>query len=164
MERIRLRLRSRGWGRLAMGSKWVAAGALLFDPKGRVLLVRSRMRGTWEYPAGSSAGRESPLETCRREVGEEVGLRPESYRLIGVDFFHRGTPNGNLLFTFAAKLTENEMKGLRIQKLELTEHQWATRDEALELIAPRLKARLAELFGAYDNDKPVYLHTGEPVL
>jgi 8-oxo-dGTP diphosphatase len=164
IDRIKLRLQSRSWLRLARGSKWVAAGGLLFNPDGHILLIKHRLRNTWEYPAGASDGRESPIETCRREVAEEVGLDIERYRLIGIDFFHRATPNGNLLFTFAAEVSYEHASSVKPQILEVAEYRWVDRSQALELIAPRLNSRLRELLAAYDSDKPVYLHTGEPVI
>ncbi len=156
--------RSRGFWRLFRGSKWVASGALIFDPEGRLLLVKSRRRQAWEYPAGGSSGRESPIDTCRREIGEEVGLHPARYRLIGVDFFHRNTPNGNLFFTFVAVVTHEQAATVKLQKLEIMEHRWVTRAEAIELVMPRIRLRLEELLAAYDSDRPVYLHTGQPAI
>ena len=150
--------------RLLHGSKWVAAGALLFNPDGHILLIKNRLRDSWEYPAGASDGRESPIEACRREVGEEVGLHLDRYRLIGIDFFHRATPNGNLFFTFAAEVSYEHASAVQPQALEVAEYRWVDREAALELISPRLKPRLRELLAAYDLDKPVYLHTGEPVI
>jgi 8-oxo-dGTP pyrophosphatase MutT (NUDIX family) len=164
VERFKMRLKSRSWFRLMHGSKWVAAGALIFDPDGKVLLVKSRLRQSWEYPAGASDGTESPIDTCRREVREEVGLSPARYRLVGIDFFHRATPNGNLFFSFAAEVSHAQAATVELQVIEIMDHRWVTRDEAAALIAPRLRSRLQELFAAYDQDKPVYLHTGEPVI
>ncbi|MBW4062024.1 NUDIX hydrolase [Candidatus Saccharibacteria bacterium] len=150
--------------RYLRGTKYVGAGAVIFDPGGKVLLIKNRLRNSWEYPAGGSDGKESPLETCRREVGEEVGLHLAHYRLIAVDFWHKLTPNGNLLFTFAADVSAEVAATVTPQKLEVSDWRWATRAEAMELIAPRLRPRLVELFDAYDTDKPVYLNTGHPVI
>lgn len=150
----------RAW-RAQRESKWTLAGALVFDPDGRLLLLQSRQRGEWEYPAGAVDGAESPLEGARREVAEEVGLRPAGFTFIGVDFFDRpNAPNGAVFFTFAAAATATEAAGVRLQALEATAYRWVTRAEALELIAPRLRDRLAALLDAHDAGRPVYLHTG----
>jgi len=155
--------RSRNIWRLLYGSKWVAAGAIIFDEDGRLLLIKHRWRREWEYPVGASDGRESPLEAARREVGEEVGLQPDNYQLLGVDFFHRRTPNGNLVFTFAATVDAHQSAGLRLDTFEATDYRWVTREEALALISPRLKHRFQELLKAYDHGTPVYLQTGRAV-
>jgi 8-oxo-dGTP diphosphatase len=149
--------------RLIYGSKWVAAGALIFDEAGRLLLIRHRWRGGWEYPVGMSDGNESPLEAAKREVYEEVGLKPGNFTLIGVDFFQRRTPNGNLVFTFATTVDAAEAARLKLDKFEATDHRWVTRAEADQLAAPWLRQRLRALFEAYDNHRPVYLETGAAV-
>jgi 8-oxo-dGTP pyrophosphatase MutT (NUDIX family) len=149
--------------RVMRASKFVAAGAIIFDPEGRVLMVRHRIRGEWEYPVGASEGRESPIDCCRREVTEEVGITPTRYRLLGVDYSGRTTPNGNLVFTFGAEATAAQVQSLKLDRLELTAHRWVSREEAVAIIAPRLRDRFIELLGAYDNARPVYLHTGRGV-
>ena len=145
---------------LLHGSKWVAAGALIFDPDGRLLLVRHRFRRAWEYPVGMADGTESPLESAAREVAEEVGLKPQ-LKFVGVDFFHRRTPNGNLVFTFAGTVDQLQIDAMELDKLELTGYRWADRAEALEIISDRHKPRLARLLQAYDEGCPVYLETGQ---
>ena len=164
IEALKRNLLPRGIGKLLSGSKWVSGGAILTDPDGKILLVKSRLRNSWEYPAGGSTGRESPLEACRREVEEETGLNPAAYRMIGVDFFHMHTPNGNLLFTFAADVSHEEAEGIKIDKFELMDSRWVTRAEALTLIAPRLHDRFEQLLKALDDERPVYLHTGHSVV
>lgn len=155
--------RRRNLWQLLYGSKWVAAGAIIFRPDGRLLLIRHRWRGQWEYPVGMTDGNESPLETAIREVQEEVGLTPTDIKMIGIDFFHRRTPNGNLVLTFAGSVTTVQAARLKIDPFEASAYHWATRDEALEMVEPWLEKRLRELFAAYDDNRPVYLHKGMPI-
>lgn len=163
MERLRQRLEATRLARLLRASKWVAAGALIFDPDGRVLLVKDRFRNAWEYPAGSSIGDESPLDTCRREIAEEVGLKIKlaDYQLLGVDFFRRRTYHGNLFFTFTAAVTADQAAKLKLQAIEIADARWATREEAIKLISPRLRGRFTELLAAHDAQRPVYLQAGK---
>ncbi len=158
-----LRYRTRTVLRLAHGSKWVVAGAIIFREDGKLLLIRHRWRRAWEYPVGAVDGTESPLEAAKREVQEEVGLKPTGYKLLGVDFFERGTPNGNLVFTFAAHIADDKLGDLKIDRLEATDHKWADRAEAMQLISPRFKNRLGELLKAYDAGLSVYLEGGDQV-
>lgn len=150
--------------RYLRGSKFVGAGALIFDPDGRMLLIKNRLRNSWEYPAGGAEGNESPYRTCHREVCEEVGLELDHYRLVGIDFWRKLTPNGNIMFTFATEVTLDQASGVKTQAFEVSAYRWVSRTDALNLITPDLKSRLVELFIAYDNDKPVYLHAGQPVV
>jgi 8-oxo-dGTP diphosphatase len=149
--------------RYLKGSKYVGAGALIFDPEGRILMIRHRVRNAWEYPAGGANGRESPVATCRREVAEEVGLDLPHYRLISIDFWHGMTPNGNLLFTFAHEVTEAEASRVTPEPLEISDWRWVSRAEALDIIWPRLKPRMEQLLAAYDAGHSAYLESGSPV-
>jgi 8-oxo-dGTP diphosphatase len=164
LKRIALAARAYTPSRYFRGSKYVGAGALIFDPGGRVLMIKNRLRNSWEYPAGGANGPESPLETCMREVSEEVGLVINDYHLIAVDYWQQLTPNGNLLFTFGAQIPWEQAAQVKPQVKEVSEYRWVSRSEAVDLVPARLRARLAELFAAYDSGKPVYLHTGMPVI
>lgn len=61
-----------------------AAGAIVFDDRRRLLLIR-RLRppgaGLWSIPGGKCRPGESPSDACVRELAEETGLR------VGVDRF-----------------------------------------------------------------------------
>jgi 8-oxo-dGTP diphosphatase len=43
----------------------------------RILMVRQRHRGGWSLPGGLIKLGETPEDCIRRELGEELGLRPE---------------------------------------------------------------------------------------
>ena len=52
------------------------AGGVVFDARGRVLLVRYQSGG-WAFPKGHIEPGETPEQTSRREVEEETGVRAE---------------------------------------------------------------------------------------
>jgi ADP-ribose pyrophosphatase YjhB (NUDIX family) len=58
----------------------VGVGAVVFDPEGRVLLIRRGQppsRGLWSLPGGRQEAGESLCECCRREILEETGIAVE---------------------------------------------------------------------------------------
>jgi 8-oxo-dGTP pyrophosphatase MutT (NUDIX family) len=57
---------------------------LVFDGRGRVLLVRHSNRGVWVAPGGAVDPDEAPQDAVVREVWEETGLRVEPLALCGV--------------------------------------------------------------------------------
>jgi ADP-ribose pyrophosphatase YjhB (NUDIX family) len=63
-----------------------AAGAIVFDQAGRLLLIR-RLRppgaGLWSVPGGKCLPDEAAAEACVRECFEETGLRVEVVRSVG---------------------------------------------------------------------------------
>ena len=64
----------------------VAAGALITDPAGRVLIVKPNYRDHWTLPGGVCEHGEPPHAGCVREVAEEVGLVMPVGGLLAVDW------------------------------------------------------------------------------
>ena len=70
----------------SLPKKRMGAGCLFFDEQGRVLLVRPTYKPVWEIPGGIVELNESPLQCCRREVQEEIGLARSIGDLLVVDY------------------------------------------------------------------------------
>jgi 8-oxo-dGTP diphosphatase len=68
----------------SLAKRRMAAGALLRDESGRVLLVDPSYKDGWELPGGVEA-EESPHAACRREVAQELGLDRHPGRIVAVD-------------------------------------------------------------------------------
>jgi len=67
------------WAPTALG-----VAAAVFDPEGRVLLVKHRYSPGWQLPGGGVGRGEAPEAALLREMGEEVGLAGGVARLIGL--------------------------------------------------------------------------------
>ena len=65
----------------------LAADCVVFDAKGRVLLVRRKYppyKGRYALPGGFVEIGETVEDACRRELAEETGLSAGRLRLVGV--------------------------------------------------------------------------------
>src|ERR1700685_2518772 len=74
-----------------------SAGALIFDRRGRLLILRPTYKSGWTIPGGvMEADGETPWQACQREVREECGLHLTSGTLVCMDFRLRreGNPGG----------------------------------------------------------------------
>ncbi|WP_083982802.1 NUDIX hydrolase [Actinomadura hibisca] len=59
-----------------------AARALPLDPRGRILLVHiAEADGFWATPGGSLEDGEDHHTALRRELAEELGLRPDAFQI-----------------------------------------------------------------------------------
>jgi len=127
-------------------TKRAAAGALVIRPDGRLLMVHERWRKEWSYPAGLVESGESTLQTCVRELGEEVNLHldPERFTFVASESVSR--PLGRLKFdTYVVHVTEPETTQIKLQAFEITDYKWATPEEAVNLTSSRLRSRLAKI-------------------
>ena len=103
----------------------VAAGAIVRDMAGRVLLHRRSDDGQWSIPGGALNLGESFEEAARREVLEETGLTLGALTLVvaysGRDFFHE-YPNGDQAYLVGVVYETREAFGeLTPQGIETTE-------------------------------------------
>lgn len=143
--------------RASLPGKQTAAGSLLFDERGRVLIVLPTYRDTWGIPGGGIERGESPLEGCRREILEELGLAIEPGALLCVDHRH-GIDALRFIFT-GPVLSAEQIGRIALPPDELREHRFVTVDEAIELLDPPLARRVAACLQA----RATYLEDGKPV-
>ncbi|QFG23768.1 NUDIX hydrolase [Actinomadura sp. WMMB 499] len=146
----------------------VAAGVLLTDDRGRVLLVKPNYRPYWQIPGGAMDAGEAPHRTAEREVREELGLRVAARRLLVVDVV---PPNGDMPrpmihFTFDGGRVADP-SAIRLGEDELDAFGFFTWADAAERLSPALAARVPAARRARESGETVYLpaapeRTGDP--
>lgn len=119
-----------------------SARVLVFDPAGRVLLIRcevvrrdGKLFRFWLTPGGEIEADEEPLAAARREVGEELGLDLDVagpvYREQN-QFEHLGEMRDNTDFYFVARCAEDapQMRGVTADEIALMrELRWWTAEQ-----------------------------------
>jgi 8-oxo-dGTP diphosphatase len=125
-----------------------SAGALIFDPAGRLLILKPTYKTPWE--------------ACRREVREECGLLVRGGRLACVDFRPaRPARPGGIRFLFdCGTADEAELAGIKVQPEEIAEYRFVPPDVALELLRGPIRRRVRAALG---RRRCVYLEDGRPV-
>ncbi len=140
-----------------------SAGALIFDPDGRLLILKPTYKKGWTIPGGQiDPGGESPWDACRRETEEECGLVVDRGRLVCVDFRSpRPSRPGGVRFLFdCGKLARESLREIRLQESEIEDHRLAELDAAFGLLSGPLRRRISQCAG---GERFVYLENGRPV-
>jgi 8-oxo-dGTP diphosphatase len=149
----------------------VSAGALMFDRRGRLLILNPTYKSGWTIPGGvMEADGETPWQACQREVLEECGLRVSTGRLACMDFrLPREDRPGGIRYLFdCGTLPDSALAGICLQPEEVSEYQLAEVADALQLlrkpIRRRVKAALRQRGRPKRNARStVYLEDGRRV-
>ncbi|HTZ10162.1 MAG TPA: NUDIX hydrolase [Acidimicrobiales bacterium] len=139
-----------------------SAGALVFDVRGRLLVLKPTYKGGWTVPGGQmEADGETPWETCRREAREECGLELRHGTLVCVDFLRPrpARPGGLRLLFHCGTVDDGALEAIVVQPEEIAEHRLVEPAAALELLSGPVRRRVGAALGATGL---VYLEDGRP--
>jgi 8-oxo-dGTP diphosphatase len=132
----------------------VAAGALVRDAAGRVLLIDSPWRG-WEFPGGQVEQGENIISALKREVFEETGVDITVGPMVGL---YSNLTMNVVITTFLADYIAGELT----TSAESLRVKWCDPREALDdVIHPAVLARLQDLL-AYDGSVVYRSYTIDP--
>jgi 8-oxo-dGTP diphosphatase len=140
-----------------------SVGALVFDARGRLLILKTTYKRRWSLPGGQvEANGESPWEACRRETLEECGLALDRGELVCVDFLPpKPARPGGLRFLFdCGRPGDERLREIRLQAEEIESHRFVAPGEAITLLTRPVGRRVAATLGA---ERCVYLEDGRPV-
>ncbi len=141
----------------------VSAGALIFDPAGRLLILKPTYKTGWTIPGGvMEADGETPWDACRREVREECGIEVRSGRLACVDFRpgRRGGLGGIRYLFDCGPADKAAMDAITVQPEEIAEYRLVPLHTALVLLRPPIRRRVR---AGTRRRSCVYLENGRPV-
>jgi 8-oxo-dGTP diphosphatase len=140
-----------------------SAGALIFDRKGRLLILKPTYKAGWTIPGGViEADGETPWQACKREVAEECGLTVRRARLACLDF-RRPRPGriGGIRFLFdCGRLDDGALGAITISPDEISEYAILKLSKALPLLSGPIRRRVRAATSAAGT---VYLEEGRPI-
>jgi 8-oxo-dGTP pyrophosphatase MutT (NUDIX family) len=146
-----------------------SASALIFDSRGRLLILRPTYKSGWTIPGGvMESGGETPWQACQREVREECGLAVTAARLACVDF-RKPRPNnpGGLRFLFdCGPVQDASLQEIALQPAEISEYLFVPLTDALALLRKPVRRRLRAVLrpdGRVRRRRTVYLEEGRLV-
>ena len=117
----------------------VAAGGIVENDRGEVLIVKHRDHKAWAYPGGQVENGENLTDAVIREIKEESGINVSVEKLIVISSntsSYEGT-NGyenvptKVMFDFVCKYIDGELLS---STDETTESMWVKKEDAMDYI------------------------------
>jgi ADP-ribose pyrophosphatase YjhB (NUDIX family) len=131
----------------------VGVGAVVFNERDELLLIRRSTNGTWLYPTGWADVGYVPAQVAAKEVREETGLEVTPLRLIAVyDSLRREQPTIDTHFwslTFYCRLDGG---ALQPHPLEVIDLGFFARDRLPSPLARQGKPWIEHVFAAHRGE------------
>ncbi len=139
--------------------KRIAAGALIMNDKGEVLLVKPTYKETGEVPGGITEADESPRVTVECEVKEALGLDLSISRLLCVDYVADLPEKGDSLQMIfdGGILSEVQIHSIGLDAKELSEYRFFEPDNIDVLFKDKLRLRVKKAWEAKCNGVALYI-------
>jgi 8-oxo-dGTP diphosphatase len=140
----------------------VAAGALITDAGGRILIVEPTYKDHWEIPGGIVEQGETPSDACLRELREELGLNPPLGRLLVVEYKTEAGPRGDsATFVYDAGVLIDPGQ-VKLALDELKAFAFVPVDELQSKLTAGLTRRLTYAVAARRDGATIELNNGVP--
>ena len=142
----------------------LASGVLVWDGRGRLLMVKTHNRDSLILPGGLVEPDESPAAAGQREVLEEVGLDVPVGRLLAVQHVPaKAERPSSLQFVFDSEPVVSSPV-LVLQTEEIAAAQWLDPAEAIARHGARGQARLRAALLAHSGGPVMFLDAARAPL
>ena len=136
----------------------IAAGGLITDPAGRVLLVKPNYRDHWTVPGGICEHGEPPQEGAARELAEELGMTIPVGRLLATDWSQPYGADARPIMHFlfdAGELTDG--RDIVVQESELDGYDFVAPPDLAAHLPPYGLARVTGALKARAAGRTLFL-------
>ena len=142
--------------------KRMGAGCLLFDDRGKLLILKPTYKDHWLLPGGVIEANESPKQACIREVKEETGINCQSTKLVCVDYVSdRRTDLESVQFIFLGE-TIKDSTAIYIPQQEISAYQFCELEQAISMLGIHSQRRLRSCIPHLNTQQAVfYLENGQ---
>jgi len=124
------------------------SGALILNEENKILMLKPSYKDYYEIPGGVVEKNESPLNCCKREVFEEIGLKLNIEKLLVVEYQQLKFDDSFMFLFYGGIIRSKEIKRKNLQKDEIVDYGFYTIEEIKEFTVERLYLRIKKGYDA----------------
>jgi 8-oxo-dGTP diphosphatase len=105
----------------------MASGILLFNSKNELLILKPTYKSGWIIPGGVCEECESPLQTLKREMMEEINIEVKADRCLAMDHKLKlldDYQDESLQFVFIGKIKKKQIESIRVDQEEINDFKF----------------------------------------
>ncbi len=142
----------------SLDKKPMGAGALFFNNKKELLILKPTYKNYWSIPGGVVDKNESPLEACTREIKEELALNIKIKKLLCMSYYHIKNKKGeSIQFMFwGGILNSKQIAKIKLPEDEISEFKFVKIKDALNLVSENMRKRMQMSSKALKNNTISY--------
>ncbi|MFA6466485.1 MAG: NUDIX hydrolase [Patescibacteria group bacterium] len=142
--------------------KRVSVGALFFNNKNQLLIVKPNYKDNWLLVGGSVEKQESPYQGIKREVKEEIGINFKP-RPICIEYQLKKNFQSETIYIlfYGGVLNQKQINAIKLQKSELEEYKFISPKLAIKVLSKTAGPRIPHCLKAIKNKQIVYLENGK---
>lgn len=143
--------------------KRMGAGAIFFNEKGELLILKPIYKDRWTVPGGTVENEESPMQACLREIREETGLNVKEVKFLSVEYMcARSDKMEFLQFLFyGGVLTSDQIRKINLPPDEIGGYKFVRVEGIAQFLSTHLRRRILLSLDALKNNTPLYIENFE---
>lgn len=143
--------------------KRVSVGALFFNNKKQLLVVKPNYKSNWLVVGGTVDAKESPYQAMKREIKEEIGLTIKKLQPICFEYKLRKNFQGEAVYIlfYGGILTQKQINSIKLQKSELDDYKFVDIKDAKKVLRSTGGHKLSHCMKAIKNKTIFYMENGK---
>jgi 8-oxo-dGTP diphosphatase len=143
----------------SLPKKRMSSGVIIRNSAGEILVLKTTYKDHWEIPGGVVEKSESPKETAKREILEEIDLEISVTSCLVIHYRRSLTgKDENITFVFDGGVLNSDKK-MNLNHQEILEARFVSFEEASALVGKKIASRLPFCQQALKEQRTIYLES-----
>lgn len=143
----------------SLPKKRCGSGAIILNEEGKIMMLKTTYSDFYEIPGGVVEQNESPIECCKREIFEEIGLDLKIEKLLVLEYQKQEFDDSFMFLFDGGTLTNTQIQNIKLQEKEIECFGFYSLEEIKELTVEILYNRVKKAVQSLYEKEIIYLES-----